>query len=197
MAGIDTIVLEIRKESDQAAAAVVAAAEKEAQAILEAAKNTAAEQAAKLRRENEKKEADLKSRSASQMDLRRRQSMLAKKQELIAAALTAAIEKVNAMPAEEYFAAVAKIAAKAAHAGEQGQIAFSAADLARLPEGFEASLADLLPEGAKLCVSKAPVSIKNGAVLLYDGIEENCSFEEIALSRKDDLQDAIKKILFD
>ena len=68
-----------------------------------------------------------------------RTKILAAKQEVIAEVLEKARAKVEAMEAGEYFSMLLKMVEKYALA-QDGEICLCAADLARLPEGFEAEV---------------------------------------------------------
>ena len=89
-----------------------------------------------------------------------------------------------------------KLAVKSAQTGE-GELLFSAKDLARLPEGFEEQInAALKDKGAVLHVSAGSRDIDAGFVLTYGGIEENCSFDAIFDSARETLQDKAQELLF-
>ena len=78
-----------------------------------------------------------------------------------------------------------------------GEIFFSPADLAKLPEGF----ADRIEETAKgrggsLKISKEGRNIENGFILAYGGIEENCTLRAMFDAKRDELSDKVHRILF-
>ncbi len=91
---------------------------------------------------------------------------------------------------------ILKLAVKSAQSGE-GEILFSAKDLARLPQGFEEKLnAALKGRGAALRISGDARDIDAGFVLTYGGIEENCSIDALFDSAHELLQDKAQEILF-
>lgn len=65
-----------------------------------------------------------------------------------------------------------------------------------MPKSFEASVQNGLPKGAKLVLSDQTAAIDGGFLLVYGGIEENCSFEALFESDKERLQDAAQELLF-
>ena len=73
----------------------------------------------------------------------------------------------------------------------------NAADLKRIPQdvidGFVKSAED---KGAKLTVSSEAAEIKNGFVLDFGGIEENCTFDALIDQNIEELQDKVKSLLF-
>lgn len=196
MNGVDRIIEDIRSEAEQAAAEARKAAEDKSAAVLEAAKQKAEEEASRIREAGSRKAADIGARSASTAALRRRQRILTCKQELIEETLDHVLEAVRELPDGEYFDALVRMAAGNAHPGEEGSIAFGARDLGRLPSDFIGKLSAALPAGAKLSLAAEPVDIADGFVLLYGGIEENCSFRAVLNARKEEMQDKVCGILF-
>ena len=80
---------------------------------------------------------------------------------------------------------------------EDGEIYFSKEDLERMPEGFEASILEAASKaGGSLKLMKESKSIEDGFVLVYGGIEENCTFRALIDAKKDELQDTVNQILF-
>ncbi len=170
-------------------------AQKQADAIMREADAKAEQIRRKYWRETEEKTVDSRARSKSAAQLRRRQALLACKQQLISAVLEKALQTADTLPSEQYFTVIVKMAAKAAHTGK-GEICFSQKDLDRLPEKFEETLNAALPQGASLTVSQQPVKMKNGFLLSYNGIEENGSFEAVLAARHEELQDKVRSVLF-
>ena len=107
-----------------------------------------------------------------------------------------ALAQLQAKPAAEYFAAVLKLAERYARA-QAGQILFSQEDLDRMDAGF----ADQLNEAAKkkggsLTIGTECRPTGGGFVLVYGGIEENCTFPALFDARREELQDLIHRLLF-
>ena len=88
------------------------------------------------------------------------------------------------------------MAAENAHPGEQGVMKLGSRDLGRLPADFEQKLAGVLPAGTTLTLSREPAELSDGFLLLYGGIEENCSFRAVLSARKEEMQDKVCGILF-
>ena len=59
---------------------------------------------------------------------------------------------------------------------QEGEILFSQRDLDRLPSGFEQELAQALPAGGSLKISREPRKIDGGFVLVYGGVEHALLF---------------------
>ena len=85
---------------------------------------------------------------------------------------------------------------KYAQPGE-GEICFNERDLNRLPEGFEETISEIAcAKGGSLTLSRTPCGIGGGFILVYGGIEENCSFDSVFADEKERLQDRIHEMLF-
>lgn len=195
MNGVDKIIEDIRREADDANAKVLKDASAQTSAALEAAKKRGDEEASRIHESGARRCEDIKARAASASQLKRRQMILKKKQELIAETEDKALEAILSMPADEYFDAVVRMAVKNAQTGE-GIISFGKKDLDRLPADFESRLSAALPVGKTLKLSKEPAEIGGGFVLGYGGIEENCTFRAVMDAQKEEVQDLICKTLF-
>lgn len=101
---------------------------------------------------------------------------------------------METLPTVEYFANLLKLIRR--YALPQEEILFSQRDLDRLPSGFEQELAQALPAGGSLKVSREPRKIDGGFVLVYGGVEQNCSFAALFDAAKDRLQDKLHALLF-
>ena len=196
--GLDKILEDIRLEAEQSAGEIIAKAQSEADRIVETARKESEESRKKVRQEVDAAAQDAQVRSKSSAALAVRQKILAARQELIGEVLDKALEKARTLPDEAYFALLTGMAAKAAHTGK-GRMILSEKDMKRLPAGFEASLQKALPAGCTLTVDADPEragQIRDGFLLIYDGIEENCSFEAVLASRQEAVQDRIREIIF-
>ena len=118
------------------------------------------------------------------------------KQEVIAQVLDKAYEALNGKSDEEYFDLIRKMLDKFVLDSE-GDIYFSEADLKRMPSGFEKEIEAVAEKkGGKLTLSKTSKEIENGFILVYGGIEENCTFRSLFNTQRDVLQDKIHQELF-
>ena len=80
---------------------------------------------------------------------------------------------------------------------EEGEIYFSSEDLARMPADFEKKIkAAAKAKGGSLTLKKEPKAIADGFVLVYGGVEENCTLKALFDAKKDELQDKVNAILF-
>lgn len=196
MTGLEKMKSQILDEAKALADSKVQEAKSQAEEILEAAKAEAAKTADSISQKSAAEIANYKERVASSIDLQKRTGILSAKQEVIADVLEKACEAVRAMDTQSYFALLGKVLEKYALA-QEGEICFSAADLARMPEGFEKTIQEIAEKkGGKLTLVRADRKIADGFILVYGGIEENCTWKAMFDSRKDELSDRIHQLLF-
>ena len=196
MTGLDKMKSQILDEAKAAADGKIAEAKAQAEELIRSANEEAARLAEGISRKSENDVANYNERLASAIDLQKRTKILAAKQDVIAGVLGKAHEKIDSMEAGEYFSMLLKMVEKYA-LPQDGEICFSAADLGRLPEGFEAE-ADKIAKGkgGSLKMSGESKNIKNGFVLVYGGIEENCTIDAMFDARRDELSDIVQRLLF-
>ena len=66
-----------------------------------------------------------------------------------------------------------------------------------MPDGFEKKIqAAAREKGGSLVLQKEPKDIADGFLLVYGGVEENCTWEALMDAKKDRLQDRVNEILF-
>ncbi|WP_411676537.1 V-type ATP synthase subunit E [Caproicibacter sp.] len=196
MTGLDKIIQDIVSESDSAVNAQLEKARAQAEELRSKAEREAVEQCAAVGRRAEQEAAMIRERAESAAALRTRKAVLGAKQQLIAEIIDKAKQSLYALPEDEYFKLILKMAVKYAPA-RTGEILFSPADLKRLPAGFEKALNEAVGgKGASLTVSGQTRNIDGGFVLSYGGIEENCSFSALFDARRDELQDKVNRLVF-
>lgn len=196
MTGLEKMVSQILEEAKAAAAAKEAEAKAAADQIRADAEKEGEALAAEIARKSEADAAGYQERTKSAADLKRRTALLSAKQELIADTITKAYDSFSAQDGEAYFATLKKMAEKFAVA-KKGEMLLGAADLAKLPEGFEKEIQEIAQKkGGELTISKQAASVDKGFILSYGGVEENCSFKALFDSKKDELQDLVQKMLF-
>ena len=71
-------------------------------------------------------------------------------------------------------------------------------DIKRMPGNFQKEISEIAESvGGKLSISTNPKNIKNGCILVYGGIEENCTIDALFEERRNYLSDMVQKMLFD
>ena len=196
MSGLEKMKSQILDEANHSAEAEIAKAKAEADALLKEAEAEAEALAAKIL---EKSKADVDSfmeRSASSCDMYRKQALLKAKPEVIQSVLEKAYEKIRSMDAQEYFEMLEKVVERYALA-QTGTVYFSQADLDRMPAGFEQKISGIAAQkGGALTVSKEGRDMPGGCILVYGGIEENCTIKALFDARRDELSDKVHGLLF-
>lgn len=196
MTGLEKMKSQILDEAGKAADVKVAEAKAQAEELIQAARTEAAREAESISRKSEAEVANYKERAASSMDLQKRSRILEAKQAVIAEVLDKAYEKVSTMEKDEYFSMLLKLVGKYALA-QDGEICFSAKDLERLPSGFEEQAGEIAAgKGGSLKVSRETRNIPNGFVLVYGGVEENCTLKAMFEAKRDELADKVNHLIF-
>ena len=196
MTGLDKMKSQILDEAKAAAEGKIAEAKAQAEETIRSAKEDAAKQTESILHKSKNEVSNYQERLESSIDLQKRTKILAAKQEVIAEVLEKARAKVEAMEAGEYFSMLLKMVEKYALA-QDGEICLCAADLARLPEGFEAEVSRIAKEkGGSLKLSGEGKQIKNGFILVYGGVEENCTINAMFDAKKDELSDIVHRLVF-
>ena len=196
MTGLDKMKSQILDEAKAAAEGKIAEAKAQAEETIRNAKEDAAKQTESILYKSKNDVSNYQERLESSIDLQKRTKILAAKQEVIAGVLEKARAKVEAMEAGEYFSMLLKMVEKYALA-QDGEICLCAADLARLPEGFEAEVSRIAKEkGGSLKLSGEGKQIKNGFILVYGGVEENCTINAMFDAKKDELSDIVHRLVF-
>ena len=196
MTGLDKMKSQILDEAKAAAEGKIAEAKAQAEETIRSAKEDAAKQTESILHKSKNDVSNYQERLESSIDLQKRTKILAAKQEVIAGVLEKARAKVEEMEAGEYFSMLLKMVEKYALA-QDGEICLCAADLARLPEGFEAEVSRIAKEkGGSLKLSGEGKQIKNGFILVYGGVEENCTINAMFDAKKDELSDIVHRLVF-
>ena len=177
-AEIDAVLNRAKAEAAEITAKYEAQAQAEAEDILARGKRAAAEREERLV-------------SVAQLECRKGQ--LAAKQEVIDASFKLALEKLLALPQEQYVALLAKLAVQAAPSG-QGKLIFSQADRARVGKAVVLAANEKLNGSLTLAEETRPM---NGGFILSDGrVEVNCSFETLVRLQKAELTGKVTGVLF-
>lgn len=197
MTGLEKITDRILAEAGAQADEIRGQAEEEAGAVLREAE----ESLLRLREEAKEREAlvkkELEARARSSASLKKRQLILAAKQDMIREQLEKAHQSLLEMGAEEYFSFIEQMVRQSA-LPKEGEIRFSERDLKRLPDGFDKRLNQAAAErGGSLKIGSEPAHVDGGFLLDYGGIEENCSFQALLTARRDECSDQIQKLLFE
>ena len=196
MTGLDKMISQIQDEAKAEAESRLAAAREEAEKLTAQAAAEGEAMGEALVQQAEEDASRYLDRVRSSADMKRRMAILQAKQEVIAEVLEKAYERLDSLEEAAYFDLIRRLLAQYAQPLD-GEICFSERDRKRLPSGFERELAKIAAaKGGSLRLGSGTAGIENGFVLTYGGIEENCTFRALFDSRKEALQDAVRRVLF-
>lgn len=193
MTGLEKILEEIKAEAKANADATLAEADKKANEIISEAEVEANKKADFIAQNTDKKVQDILERGNSSANLEKQKARLVAKQQVISTVLANSLKQMENSDNKTYFQIVLKLVEKNSQ-NTNGKIAFNENDLRRLPDNFINEV-NKVSKG-KLELSDTPVKIKSGFILIYNGIEENCSFDAIFRSKHEELTDKISALLF-
>lgn len=115
---------------------------------------------------------------------------------LIGKVIADACDRVKNLDEGKYFEILKSMAEKYLLPRE-GEICFSKKDLERMPANFREEIKGLAQKkGGTLEISGEARNIDGGFILVYGGIEENCSIDAMFAEKRDELLDQVRKILF-
>ena len=196
MTGLDAILESIRKDGRENAETITQKARTEADGILEEAKKEAQRRREAILRDAPQQAQDAADRVLSAAQREKRRMLLSARQEIIRSTLEAAEKSLYELETEEYFTILLRLAADRA-LPQSGVLVLGEADRKRMPADFPEKLENVLPKGASLTVSDTPSpSVEGGFLLIYGGIEENCTFRALFDAKREALQDIANQILF-
>lgn len=192
MGGLEEIIRQIHKDSEAEISAMLIEAEKECEKISQEGKKET-EGLAKMREIQFMAESDLAlNKMKSAAETKKKQDVLRIKQKVIENILEKAQEKIESFSAEKYFDLLLQIVENNAHK-EKGIIYLNEKDLGRMPSYF---VDELKEKGIALEVSEKIVDIKNGMILGYEDVQENCTFQALIDTKREILTDKVNRYIF-
>ena len=196
MSGLDKMKARILEEAESSARDILDRAGEEADRILREAGSAADAAAAEIAAGAVRDSLERKRRAGAAADMQRKQAVLAAKQEMIREVLREAYEEILGLEAERYFGLMEKLLREYV-LPEEGEICFNSRDLERMPEGFSGRIRTIAAEaGGSLTLSETPLDTDGGFLLVYGGIEENCTLKAVFSSRREELSDQVNRMLF-
>lgn len=196
MSGLDKIKSQILDEANHSAEVKLAEAREKAEQIIRDAKAEAEAEALKLSQKSQAAVKTYAERIQSSADMQRKKAILQAKQEIISGVLQKAYEKICVLEPEAYFDMIGQMLEKYVQPGD-GVIYFNAEDLKRVPQGFEEKMKKAAEaKKGTLVLSSEPKEMDGGFILVYGGIEENCTIRAMFDAKRDELSDQVQGVLF-
>lgn len=193
MTGLEKILSKIEQESDDRCREITENAEKQAEDIIADAKLRAQELFEERKVQADKKAEMVLQSAESSAKLVQSRAVLKEKLEIIDDTLVRSLEVIKALPKKEYFEILKELILKFSRQGE-GELRLSKEDTGKLPSNFIDSTNNAL-KNSKIKLGKS-IDIDSGFILVYGGIDVNCSFDAIVASKKEELRDTLNKLLF-
>jgi V/A-type H+-transporting ATPase subunit E len=198
MNGIDKIAGKIAEDAKQEAGSILAEAKAQAAGIADKYAALAKEESGKLLAAGEERSKEIRRRVVSAADQEAKQQLLGTKQKMISRAFDIALQKLFALPENEYAALLARLAADASSTGNEA-IVLSSKDLKACGDKVMKSANELLAKAGKknnLTLSAEPGAFEGGLMLRSGKVETNCTLDAILHLSKENLAPEIAAALF-
>lgn len=196
MTGIEKIITKIEEDCNVICEDIITRAQAEAQAILDNAQleaKRAKDEAIAAAKNKCKTDIEL---SESKAEHEHKKAILATKISIINEIIDESVYKLKNLPDSDYFDVITKLIKRYAQNG-CGVLRFSGKDLNRLPQGFEAGLNEMLTgSGKSFVISNEPINIDGGVVIVYNDIEQNCTFDSLLNASLDEIKDELFEEIF-
>ena len=193
MNGIENITQRIASEAQAEIDRVLGEARDEAGRITASYRAQAEAEARELDAKNERAAAEREERLVSAAQMKARKHQLAAKQKMVEKAYILALEKLCAMPEEQYVDVLADLLVQASSNGREEAV-FSKEDRERVGEAAVAKANQL--SGKQLRLSEETQPIRGGFILKDKNVEVNCTFETLVRLQKAETAGAVVKKLF-
>jgi V/A-type H+-transporting ATPase subunit E len=199
MNGIDKITARIEQDSQREIDALLAEARAQAADITAQYQAKAQAQTDDILARGKQAAAQREERLASVAQLECRKAVLAAKQDVLEEAFDKALQKLLALPQEDYVALLAALAAQAASTGKE-KLIFSQADRARVGKAVVVAANEKLTAAgrpASLTLAEETRPMEGGFVLSGGDVEVNCTFATLVRLQRSELAGQVAKVLFE
>lgn len=199
MNGIEKITDRIAVDADQEAKALLDSAKKQAAEITASYEALAQSNYDEAIAKGKADAADRIERLASVADLDARKLRLQNKQALLEKAFSQALEKLQALPEDQYVALLAKLAAEGCSTGKESLV-LSTTDKDRYGQRVVTAANALLVKSGKtgaLTLSEESREFSGGLYIKDGNIENNCTFPTIIRMLREQMAGDVAKVLFD
>ena len=193
MNGIEKITQRIASDAQAEIDRILGDAREEAARISANYRAQADAEAQELDAKNERAAAEQEERLISAAQMKASRLQLAAKQEMVEKAYIQALDKLCALPEEQYVAILADLLVKASSNGKEEAV-FSPEDRERVGEAAVAKANEL--SGKQLRLSEETQPIRGGFILKDKNVEVNCTFETLVRLQKAETAGAVAQKLF-
>ena len=193
MNGIEKITQRIESDAQAEIDRILGEARDEAARITASYRAQADAEARDLEAKNERAAAEQEERLVSAAQMKARKHQLAAKQEMVEKAYIQALDKLCAMPQEQYVSVLANLLVEASSNGKEEAV-FSKEDRERVGKAAVEKANQL--SGKQLRLSEETQPIRGGFILKDKNVEVNCTFETLVRLQKAETAGAVVKTLF-
>lgn len=196
MTGIEVIINQILDEAKAKEKEILEEAEVEILEISKHAKDEVQKYENDLYNKYENDLKNYQSVALLMAEQKKKRVILNAKQEYIESILNKTYNKLVDSDVDVYFEYVLKLVKKYALA-EEGVIVFNEKDRARMPKDLMDKIKSIaIEKNGTLTLSDKTRKIDSGFVLVYGGIEENCTFKSLMDVDKEKLHDLVNEMVF-
>ena len=193
MNGIEKITQRITSDAQAEVDRILGDAREEAARITANYREQADAEAQELDAKNERAAAEQEERLISAAQMKASRFLLAAKQEMVEKAYIQALDKLCAMPKEQYVDVLAKLLVEASSSGKEEAV-FSKEDREQVGKAAVEKANQL--SGKQLRLSEETQPIRGGFILKDKNVEVNCAFETLVRLQKAETAGAVVKKLF-
>ena len=190
MSGLDKILEHITQEADSSVQDILNNANEAAEKLIATEKEAADNLAKAIKKQSEHDVAVAAKRIQSASELNEKRIILRKKQDQIDTVFKNAIERLESLDDKAYSDVIGRMITRYA-SGKKGELLMRRGDFERLTPEVKKAVT-----GKNLTLSSKNADICGGFILSYGDIEENCSFDVLIESSREELQDRIGQLLF-
>lgn len=196
MGGLDKIIEEIKDQANAEAGQILKEADEYCDEYMKEITDKVADEVEAFEKKEKSKRDLYDEKVKSGALFRERNEILKTKQQCINEVIKEAEYTICNLETKQYFDFLSKLF-EANFDGTDGEMFFGKEDLERMPEEFKEKIKAIADnKGAKVNISDKTKKIKNGFILVYGEIEENCTIQSLFDEKSDALRDIVNKELF-
>ena len=196
MGGLDKIIEEIKDQANAEAGQILKEADEYCDEYMKEITDKVADEVETFEKKEKSKRDLYDEKVKSGALFRERNEILKTKQQCINEVIKEAEYTICNLETKQYFDFLSKLF-EANFDGTDGEMFFGKEDLERMPEEFKEKIKAIADnKGAKVNISDKTKNIKNGFILVYGEIEENCTIQSLFDEKSDALRDIVNKELF-
>ena len=196
MGGLDKIIEEIKDQANAEAGQILKEADEYCDEYMKEITDKVADEVEAFEKKEKSKRDLYDEKVKSGALFRERNEILKTKQQCINEVIKEAEYTICNLETKHYFDFLSKLF-EGNFDGKDGEMFFGKEDLERMPEEFKEKIKAIADnKGAKVNISDKTKNIKNGFILVYGEIEENCTIQSLFDEKSDALRDIVNKELF-